>query len=77
MKVAGDVKATDFARRTVKSGSSIEAGRTRTAAARLTAERAPETRIAVGIAAEPPGPRETVPAVRAGRRGAGGDGPDR
>ncbi len=35
VKIAGDVKATDFPKRVVKSGSSIESGRPATAAARL------------------------------------------
>jgi ADP-glucose pyrophosphorylase len=37
VKVAGDVKATDFATRVVKSGSSVDSARPATAAARLAA----------------------------------------
>jgi glucose-1-phosphate adenylyltransferase len=78
VKVASEVKATDFQRRSVKSGSSVEAAKPRTAAARLAAERVPEARVAVGIAAEPPSAQlETVPAVRTARQSASGDGPDR
>jgi glucose-1-phosphate adenylyltransferase len=79
VRVAGDVKATDFQRRTVKSGSSIEAGRPRNGASRPSLERPVEARVAIGVAVEavPPGQRETVPAVRTARQGAGGDGPDR
>jgi glucose-1-phosphate adenylyltransferase len=37
VKIAGDVKSTDFATRVVKSGTSVESGRPATAAARLAA----------------------------------------
>src|SRR3954449_2651655 len=37
VKIAGDVKATDFASRVVKSGASVDAGRPSSAAARLAA----------------------------------------
>src|SRR5215208_763784 len=50
VKIAGDVKATDFPSRVVKSGASIESARPRTAAARLAAaHRAAEKRVAVPL----------------------------
>src|SRR6476661_3984895 len=77
VKIAGDVKATDFPSRTVKSGSSIESARPRTAAARLAAaNRAAEKRIAVPVDASN-GHHEIVPAVRAGRGGGSRGGGDR
>jgi glucose-1-phosphate adenylyltransferase len=53
VKIAGDVKTTDFATRVVKSGSSIDSGRPATAAARLAAaNRREEQRVAsIGKAA--------------------------
>jgi len=71
VKIAGDVKATDFPSRMVRSGSSIESARPRTAAARLAAaNRAAEKRIAVPLDTSSNGHHEIVPAVRAGRGGA-------
>jgi glucose-1-phosphate adenylyltransferase len=68
VKIAGDVKANDFPSRTVKSGSSIESARPRTAAARLAAaNRAAEKRIAVPVDTSSNGHHEIVPAVRASR----------
>src|SRR5689334_7145579 len=50
VKVAENVKATDFASRVVKSGQSIEASRPRSAAARVAAaNRAADKRVAVGL----------------------------
>jgi len=68
VKIAGDVKAVDFQSRMVKSGSSVESARPRTAAARLAAaQRAAEKRVPVSIETSTNGTHEVVPAVRAGR----------
>jgi hypothetical protein len=68
VKIAGDVKAVDFQSRMVKSGSSVESARPRTAAARLAAaQRAAEKRVPVPIETSTNGTHEIVPAVRAGR----------
>ena len=76
--VVPDVKATDFPSRTVKSGSSIESARPRTAAARLAAaNRAAEKRVAVKVDASSNGQHEIVPAVRAGRAVVTGSGDNR
>jgi glucose-1-phosphate adenylyltransferase len=49
VKIAGDVKSTDFPTRVVKSGASVESARPATAAARLAAEnRRAEQRLAAG-----------------------------
>jgi glucose-1-phosphate adenylyltransferase len=58
VKIAGDVKTTDFATRVVKSGASIESARPATAAARLAAanRRAQQRAIAAGESASPPTP---------------------
>jgi glucose-1-phosphate adenylyltransferase len=49
VKIAGDVKSTDFPKRVVKSGASVESARPATAAARLQAEnRRAEQRVAAG-----------------------------
>ncbi|MEO5941661.1 MAG: hypothetical protein ABIZ72_11510 [Candidatus Limnocylindrales bacterium] len=78
VKIAGDVKATDFPSRIVKSGASIESARPRTAAARLAAaQRAAEKRIAVPVEPSSNGQHEIVPAVRAARSSATGGVKDR
>ena len=50
VKIAGDVKATDFTTRVVRSGSSVDAARPASAAARLAAanQRQQQQRVAVG-----------------------------
>jgi glucose-1-phosphate adenylyltransferase len=73
VKIAGDVKANDFPSRTVKSGSSVESARPRTAAARLAAaNRAAEKRVAIPIDSSTNGKHEIVPAVQAGRSSGSG-----
>ena len=68
VKVAGDVKATDFPSRLVKSGSSVESARPRTAAARLAAaHRAAEKRVAVPLEPSTNSQHEIVPAVGVAR----------
>jgi hypothetical protein len=72
VKIAGDVKATDFASRIVKSGASIESARPKTAAARLAAQnRGTEKRVAVAVEPSTNGHREPVVVGRAGRSGSG------
>jgi ADP-glucose pyrophosphorylase len=72
VRVAGDVKATDFPSRHVKSGASVESARPKTAAARLAAaQRAAEKRIAIPVEPSTNGQHEIVPAVRAARAGVG------
>ena len=51
VKIAGDVKATDFATRVVRSGASVEAARPATAAARLAAANRAERLAGGGTAA--------------------------
>jgi ADP-glucose pyrophosphorylase len=79
VKVASDVKATDFSGRVVKSGASVEAARPKTMAGRLAAaQRAGEGRVATGaaVAVEPSSNgRDAVPA--AGRAGRTAEGPVR
>jgi hypothetical protein len=67
VKIAGDVKTTDFPTRVVKSGSSIDSGRPATAAARLAAaNRRADQRVATVGDATPATP---------GKHGANGTGP--
>ena len=78
VKIAGDVKATDFPSRTVKSGASVESARPRTSAGRLAAaQRAAEKRIAVPVESASSGRRETVPAAGAARSNVTGGVKDR
>jgi glucose-1-phosphate adenylyltransferase len=76
VKIASDVKATDFASRVVRSGQSIESARPRSAAARLAAaNRTGEKRVAAaaGTVVEPStNGREAVPVGRASRATAEG-----
>jgi glucose-1-phosphate adenylyltransferase len=72
VKVAGDVKATDFPSRSVKSGASVESARPRTAAARLAAaHRAAEKRVAAPLEPSSNGHHEIVPAVTGSRTATG------
>ena len=67
VKVAGDVKSTDFSSRVIKSGASVEAATPRTAAARLAAaKRRADARAVVG---------EATPAVPDGKHSGNGTGP--
>jgi glucose-1-phosphate adenylyltransferase len=67
VKVAGDVKSTDFSSRVVKSGASVDAATPRAAAARLAAaKRRADARAIVG---------EATPAVPDGKHSGNGTGP--
>jgi glucose-1-phosphate adenylyltransferase len=68
VKVAGDVKSTDFSSRVVKSGASVDAARPRTAAARLAAaaKGRGDARAVAG---------DATPAVPDGKHGSNGTGP--
>jgi glucose-1-phosphate adenylyltransferase len=60
VKIAGDVKTTDFTTRVVKSGASVESGRPATAAARLAAaNRRAQARAVAGESAPSPAPAGT------------------
>jgi len=73
VKIAGDVKATDFPSRIVKSGASIESARPLTVAARIAAaNRAAEKRVAVAVDASSTRQGDVPAIVRAGRAGRGG-----
>jgi glucose-1-phosphate adenylyltransferase len=65
VKVAGDVKSTDFRSRVVKSGASVDAARPLTAAARLAAARRGDARAVAG---------EATPAVPDGKHSGNGTG---
>ncbi len=76
VKIAGDVKATDFPSRMVKSGASIESARPRGAAARLAAGRSESpTRTAIPAESSTNGQRDTA-AVGGGRKAAVGGTPE-
>jgi glucose-1-phosphate adenylyltransferase len=67
VKIAGDVKSTDFTSRVIRSGASVDAARPQTAAARLAAaKRAGEARAAGD---------DTTPAAREGKLGGNGTAP--
>jgi glucose-1-phosphate adenylyltransferase len=67
VKIAGDVKSTDFTSRVIRSGASVDAARPQTAAARLAAaKRAGDARAAGD---------DTTPAAREGKLGGNGTAP--
>ena len=78
VKIAGDVKATDFAGRIVKTGASIESARRRTSAARRAAtEGPPEKRVAVAVEPSTNGHRDAASVVHTARATSTRSGPER
>ncbi|MEA2519388.1 MAG: glucose-phosphate adenylyltransferase [Chloroflexota bacterium] len=66
VKIAGDVKATDFSSRHVKSGSSVEAARPRSGVSRTTVEKAEPDKLIIPV--EPSTNGHLEPAVAGGSR---------